>query len=201
MSGDARAFYTERLPAQVDRALDDARAHGDAPGSLWARLREVDAAIEARVGDERYFLAIEAGRMRATAAPAAPPFLTIVHEGNSFGALERAAGDSALGFLGAVAGLGRELRLTKRRVDELRRVEGCVGLTVRGEGGFALRTHFGSGAPPDEAHCRIALDADVFAALRAGETDAESAFLAGRVDIEGDVQKAMQLAVAILADD
>ena len=38
-------------------------------------------------------------------------------------------------------------------------------------------------------------------ALRAGETDAESAFLAGRVDIEGDVQKAMQLAVAILADD
>jgi len=201
MSGDARAFYLERLPEQFNRALDAERARSDAPESLYARLASVDAAIEARVGDARFHLEIDAGRMRASATATRAPFLTIVHEPESFAALERAAGDSALGFLGAVAGLGSEIRLTKRRIDELRRVEGCVGFTLAGDGGFSLRTHFGAGEPPTEPHCTITLDASLYEELRRGAIDAESAFLSGRVALEGDMQKAMQLAVAIMGED
>jgi putative sterol carrier protein len=42
---------------------------------------------------------------------------------------------------------------------------------------------------------------DVYADLRAGRLDAQNAFLSGKLELEGDVQLAMQLALAALSPD
>jgi hypothetical protein len=152
-------------------------------------------------GGGTFFLNIAAGRLVPGDAPARPPFVTLVQERASFERLVAEVGGSALGFLGALSGLAAELRLTKTRIEGFAAVRGSVRFEVRGEQGFALLTHFGSGAPPPEPTTSISVERDAYRALRSGELAAQDAFLSGRIQVEGDLQLAMQLALAALAPD
>ena len=67
--------------------------------------------------------------------------------------------------------------------------------------GFSLRTHFGSGPVPDEATASIVLAGPAYAQIRSGELKPADAFLSGAIDIEGDMQKAMELALALMSGD
>jgi hypothetical protein len=201
---DPRRFYTERIPEQFNRALERQEAAGESGRAVLEGMRGVDATIRIDVegqGGGRFFLNIAAGRMIAGSEPLQPPFLTVLQDRRAFERIAAEAGDSALALLGGLSGLAAEMRLTRSRLDNLRAVSGSMQFEVRGDGGFSLRTHFGPEPVPAEPDASIAVDEDAYRALRAGELDPQSAFLAGRIAIEGDLQLAMQLALAAIAPD
>jgi hypothetical protein len=201
---DPRTFFLEILPAQWNASLREQERAVEAAERLLAGLRGVDASIGVEIegeGGGRFFLNIAAGRLTPGETPEHPPFLTLRQDRASFERFAAEVGDSALGFLGALSGLAQEMRLTRARVDLLAGLSGCVRFELRGEGGFVLLTQFGAGPPPEAPRTSILVDRDAYRALRAGELNPQDAFLAGQIQVEGDMQLAMQLALAALAPD
>jgi hypothetical protein len=201
---DPRRFYGETIPRQWNASLDAQQAQGEPGRALYEAMRAVDATIRVDVrgaGGGCFFLNVREGRMSAGDAPAQAPFLSVVQEREAFERLAREAGDSALALLGGLSGLAGEMRLTRKRVESLAKLAGAVRFEVAGEGGFALVTHFGPGAVPDAPDASIRVDADAYRDLRNGRLDPAAAFMNGKIQVEGDVQLAMQLALAALAAD
>jgi len=204
MSENPRSFYTERIPAQFNRALERQEARGEDGRALLEDMRAVDGTLKVVVEGEDggvFYLNIRGGRMAAGETAAHPPFLTLVHDQEAFPRLRDEAGESALGFLGGLAGLAGDMKLTRARLANLAGLEGAMRFTLTGTGGFSLLTHFGPGEPPEEAACSIAVDADAYRQLRSGELNPQDAFLGGHIRVDGDMQMAMQLALAALSPD
>lgn len=201
---EPNVFYRERIPMQFNRALEDQGALGEEGRRVYDAMCAVDATIRVEVegeGGGTFFLNIAAGRMTAGARPAHPPFLTLLQDRRSFERLEREAGDSALALLGGLSGLAGEMRLTRNRIQNLRDVNGLVSFAVTGEDGFVLRTHFGAEPVPEEPKTTITVDEQAYRDLRSGTLDPQSAFMSEQIRIEGDLQTAMQLALAAIAPD
>jgi hypothetical protein len=199
-----RAFFTERLPAQFEAALREQERAAEAASRVLEGMRAVHATIRVDVrgeGGGTFFLNVSAGRMTPGESPLHAPFLTLVQERASFDRFVAEVGGSALGFLGALSGLAQELRLTQARIDLLAGIAGTVHFEVRGAEGFALLTHFGPGEPAATATTSIRVDRDAYLDLRAGRLNPQDAFLSGRIQLEGDLQLAMQLALAAVAPD
>lgn len=201
---DPKAFYTEQLPAQWNRALRDQERAVEAAKRTLDGMRAVDATLRVEVrgeGGGTFFLNVAGGVLTPGDAPAHPPFLTLVQERPDFERLVAEAGDSALGFLGGLSGLAGDMKLTRARLDQLAGVSGSLRFEVSGEGGFSLLTHFGPGAPAEEADASIRVKRRAYEALRSGEINPQDAFLDGSIEVGGDVQLAMQIALAALAPD
>ena len=197
-------FYGERIPAQFNRALDQQEARGEAGRRVYEAMRAVDATIRVDVAGEdggTFYLNIRAGRMSAEPRAAHAPFLTLIQDRSAFDRLASEAGDSALALLGGLAGMAGELALTRARVESLRAVDGLVRFEVTGEGGFVLATHFGPAPVPAEPKTRIRVDAEAYRDLRSGVLDPQLAFMNERIVVEGDMQAAMQLALAAVSPD
>jgi len=108
---------------------------------------------------------------------------------------------SALGMLGGLSGLAGEMKLTRARIDNLTGVGGSLQFTLRGDAGFTLLTHFGSDPVPEQPTTTITVDPEGYRKLRAGEIQAHEAFMSGLIQVEGDMQLAMKLALAALSPD
>ena len=213
MSGDEAVadFYRERVPAQYNAGLDAQRAAAATDPAARALLEEMEAvraSIVVVVDRETFAFDVEHGTMTSVPSPSRAPFLVLRHAGTDFEALRGACGESLLGFLGALAGLGDEMRITAQRVRSLRELAGGVVLDRHGEGGFVLEAWFGvaedgTAGPQDlpEPATTIRLDAATYAQLRNGALDAQDAFLAGDVPIEGDEGLAIGLALAAMSPD
>jgi putative sterol carrier protein len=119
----------------------------------------------------------------------------------AYGRLAREAGDSAMALLGGLSGLAGEMKLTQERIDNLADVKGMLKFTVAGANGFELFTHFGTDPVPDEPTASITVDEEAYRDLRSGELNPQDAFMNGRIQIEGDMQMAMQLALAAISPD
>jgi len=207
---DAQSFYTDRIPSQFNRAFEEQHtlaSAADAPpeaSQLFEAMLGVDTTICIEVkGAEGspFYLNIESGRMEGGTAAQQPVLLTLVQDAKAFEVLARASGDSALGFLGGLAGLAGELQLTASRVGALREIEGCFGFELKGDDGFSVLTHFGTGPRPPEAQATIRVESKAYEKLQSGELNPMEAFMNGAIDIEGDMQKAMQLALALVGGD
>jgi hypothetical protein len=201
---DPRTFFLESLPAQWNAALREQERSVEAAQRLLDGMRGVDATIRVEIQGERggtFFLNIASGLLTPGDSPAHTPCLTLVQDRASFERFAAEVGDSALGFLGALSGLAQEMRLTRGRIDLLGGLAGCVRFEMRGEGGFALLTHFGAGPLPAAPTTSITVEREAYRALRAGELNPQDAFLTGQIHVEGDLQLAMQLALAALAPD
>lgn len=197
-------FYGERLPAQFNRALDAQEALGDEGRKVYDGMRAVDATIRVEVegeGGGTFHLNIAGGRMSADAADAHPPFLTLFQDRRAFERIAREAGDSAMALLGGLSGLAGEMKLTKARIDNLVFVNGLVHFEVTGDDGFVLRTHFGSDPLPAAPDTTITVDEAAYQDLRSGRLDPQQAFMNQQIVVEGDMQMAMQLALAAIAPD
>lgn len=204
MTVEPRDFYEVRLPHQFNRALETQQARGEDAQPLLGRLESVNASIRVDVAGEgggTFFLDIENGRMRPAASPASPPFLTLIQDRRAFERIAAEAGDSAMALLGGLSGLAGEMHLTPMRIENLSAVAGLVHIEVTGEGGFVVRTHLGTGPIPDAPDTTIELDEDAYRDLRSGALDPQSAFMNQQIRVEGDMQKAMQLALAAIAPD
>jgi len=204
-SADAPArFYAERIPAQFNRALEHQRSLGEPGRRLYDAMRAVDATIRVDVhgpGGGTFFLNIRAGHMSADPTAAHAPFFTLLQDRRAFDRLSREAGDSALALLGGLSGIAGELVLTRARVENLRAVDGLVRFEVTGDDGFAIGTHFGTAPVPTQAKTRISVDAEVYRDLRSGALDPQSAFMNQQIRVEGDMQAAIQLALAAVSSD
>jgi len=200
---DPDDFYTEQIPAQWNRMLDAQQALGEQGRSVFEGMIAVDATIRVNIIDEgdSYFMNIEAGRMSAGENAAHPPFLTLLQNRAAYERLAAEAGDSAMALLGGLSGLAGEMKLTQQRIDNLSDVKGLLRFIVTGENGFELLTQFGTDPIPDEPAATISIDADAYRDLRSGELNPQDAFMNGRIKIEGDMQMAMQLALAAISPD
>lgn len=198
------SFYAERLPAQFNRALDAQQALGEDGRKVYEGMLAVDACIRVEVegeGGGTFHLNIEQGRMSAGDVPARPPFLTLFQDRRAFDRIAREAGDSAMALLGGLSGLAGEMKLTKARIDNLAFVNGLVHFEVTGDEGFVLRTHFGTEPVPAEPNTTIRVAEAAYQDLRGGKLDPQSAFMNQQIVVEGDMQMAMQLALAAIAPD
>jgi len=201
---DPRTFYTQRLPEQFDRALREQERAVESARQVLEGMRAVDATIRVEVegeGGGTFFLNIAGGRLSAGDEPSHPPFLTLLQDRAAFERLAAEAGESALGFLGGMSGLAGEMKLTRGRLDHLAGVQGSLRFQVTGEAGFALVTHFGTGPVPAEPDAQISVAPEAYRALRSGTLEPQDAFLSGQIAVEGDMQLAMQIALAALSPD
>jgi hypothetical protein len=201
---DPKTFFRERFPAQLNRALAEQEQTAAAAQRTLDGMRAVEATIRFVVGGAdggTFFVNLETGRSSAGDAAAHAPFLSIALDRAHYEPLFREAGDNVLGFLGGISGMGAPVKLTKTRVAQIAEVGGTLHFELTGEGGFQLLARFGEGDPAAPADTTIRVDTEAFRELRAGKLEPQEAFLAGKIAVEGDMQKAMQLALAVLSPD
>ncbi len=197
-------YYRERLPGQFNRMLADQEQAVEDAQRVLASMRAVTATIRVEVrgdGGGTFFLNVEGGRMQPAEAPTREPFLTLIQDRTAYERVVEEAGDSALGMLGGLSGLAGEMKLTQGRIENLAGVTGCLAFTVSGERGFTLLTHFGADPVPEQPDTTITVNESGYADLRAGRIDPQQAFMGGTIKVEGDMQLAMQLALAALSPD
>jgi putative sterol carrier protein len=208
-ANDPAHFYEERVPAQFNRTLDEqasaAEGGDEAAGRLLEGMRSVNATIAVVVQDggdaQRFCLNVENGRMAAASAAASSPFMTLIHDMGTFAVLERESGDSILGFLGALAGMQDAMKLTSQRIQNLHGLAGSLRFELTGDQGMMLIVHFGDDPVPAEPSCTIRISGDAYGQLRSGELAPMDAFMNGAIEVEGDMQMAMQMALAAMSPE
>jgi putative sterol carrier protein len=205
---DPRTFYTERVPAQFNRTLEAQEglaAEDAAAARLLAGMRSVKATIGIVVRGQSdastFHLNIAEGQMQAGEQPSHEPFMTLVHDLPSLATLQRESGDSVLGFLGALAGMQEDMKLTSQRIQNLNGLAGSLAFELTGGDPLTMTAVFGGGPVPDEPTCTIRIDAAAYADLRSGALPPQDAFMGGQIQVEGDMQMAMQLALAVLSPE
>jgi putative sterol carrier protein len=202
-------FYQERVPAQFNRTLaeqESAATEGDeAAGRLLEGMHSVNASIVVVVrdgdGEQQFHLNVESGRMSASESATVAPFMTLSHDLATFAVLERESGDSILGFLGALAGMQDDMKLTSQRIQNLHGLAGSLRFELTGDQAMVLIVHFGDGPMPEEATCSIRISGDAYGQLRSGELAPMDAFMNGAIEVEGDMQMAMQMALAAMSPE
>jgi hypothetical protein len=203
-SPDPQTFYTQDLPGQWNRNLDEQERLGEEGREVCEGMKAVNATIRVDLldTDVSYFLNIEGGRMKAGDCAAHPPFLTLRQNDAAYEQISSGSTTgSPMAVLGGLAGLGLEMRLTQQRIDDLADVSGLLKLIVRGDDGFDLYTHFGTEPIPEEPTAAVVLDADTYHDLRSGELHPQQAFMNDQIQIEGDMDMVFQLALAVMAPD
>lgn len=206
---EASEFYRSHVPAQFNRTLASQREDAltsPVAARVLAEMEAVRASIVVElIGGEAaqasFVYDIDRGQMKLVDAPTHLPFLVLAHSLADFENLRRECGDSLLGFLGGLAGLGDEMRLTSQRVRSLRELSGSVVFERIGDGGFALEASFGVAERTTEPRATIRLDEATYARLRRGELDPQDAFLAGEIEVLGDEAMAIELALTALSPD
>ena len=201
---DPETFFGQRFPAQLNRALAEQEQIAAAAQRALEGMRAVDATIRFVVtgaGGGTFFVNLAAGRSTAASAAAQPPFLTVLLDHAHYEPLLREAGDNVLGFLGGLSGMGAAIKLTRNRVAQIAEVGGTLLFELTGDGGFRLLARLGAGDPTEPADTSIRVDTAAYRELRAGKLEPQEAFLAGKIAVEGDMQRAMQLALAVLSPD
>lgn len=201
---DPQSFYSEHIPTQFNRALEEQEALGEDGRRVYDGMRAVNATIRVEIKGEGgigIFLNIADGRMEAGDAAAHPPFLTLLQDRRAYERLAREAGNSAMALLGGLSGLAGEMKLTRSRIENLAHVKGLVLFEVTGDDGFALLTHFGTDPIPAAPTTTIRVDEQAYRDLRSGTLDPQSAFMNQQILVEGDMQAAMQLALAAVSPD
>jgi len=197
-------FYTETVPEQWNRALHEQERAVEAAQRTLDAMRAVNATIRVVVSGAEggtFHMNVEGGRMHAGESPAREPFLTVVQDRPAFERLAREAGDSALALLGGLSGLSGEMKLTAGRLRNLMALKGTLRFEVTGPEGFTLLTHFGPDPIADEPDTSISVSPEAYQDLRSGRLEPQNAFMSGQIQVAGDMQLAMQLALAALSPD
>lgn len=200
---DPHTFYGQRIPEQWNRMLEEQQALGEEGRRVYEGMAAVNATIRVDLTDsgDRWFMNIAAGRMTSGDRADHAPFLTLLQDRAAYERLAAEAGDSAMALLGGLSGLAGEMKLTQERIENLADVKGLLKFQVRGDDGFELLTHFGTDPVPDEPATSISIDDETYGELRSGALNPQDAFMNGRIQIEGDMQMAMQLALAAISPD
>jgi len=74
--------------------------------------------------------------------------------------------------------------------------DGVAKFTIEGEGAIMIDGD-GARAGDDEAEVTLSADPDTFQAILSGDLNATSAFMSGKLTVDGDMGKAMQLGAVL----
>lgn len=74
--------------------------------------------------------------------------------------------------------------------------DGCAKFVINGEGGIVIDSD-GVRAGDDDADVTLTADADVFQSILEGDLNATTAFMTGKLAVDGDMGLAMQLGAAL----
>jgi putative sterol carrier protein len=74
--------------------------------------------------------------------------------------------------------------------------DGTAKFVIEEEGSIIIDEN-GARAADDEAEVTLTADADTFKSILDGELDATAAFMSGRLSVDGDMGKAMQLGTVL----
>jgi hypothetical protein len=185
--------------------LPQAFAEAGLPEAVKGASVRLGVRLEGEGGGEWTFQ-IQDGSLRVKAEPREQTALTIVQGvddwrgalwGGRGGAIGKLA--SAIFRPGQAAGAGPlaggEGLLTPGALSQLGRLDGMLRMAVTGgEGGdWQVGLKLGPGAIPEQPAATITLTAEDAAAMERGELDPLEAFVAGGLQVEGDVSLLMQV--------
>ncbi len=207
MTETPQQYYGVSLPTEFNRLLAEQEAAASADEAaqrVLTGMKAVNATLRIEVtgeGGGEFFLNLSGGVMSSSDTPAHDPFMAMIQDLDGYRRLVHEAGDSVLGLLGSLSGLSGQMKLTQARIDALAGVTGSLDFSVSGDGGFDVRVHFGSDPVPEEPTTTIRVDREGYQKLRSGSVEPHEAFMGGLIQVEGDMQLAMQLALAALSPD
>jgi hypothetical protein len=196
-------FFRKQVPEEWNRRLDEELARGGAGAERARKMQAISFGLEAEVtGAEggRYALGVENGRMRPLDGPPADRLVRLSMSTADWRRLAEEIGPSPLALLGGIAG-SRDFVLTGARLALLREVGGTFRLQVTGADEWGLTLHFGDGAPSEPPATEIAIGGEQYRQLREGALDLQGAFMTGQLQLRGNVEAAMKLALAFLAPE
>lgn len=198
---DPADYFAKQVPEAWNQRLQDERARGEEAAERVAQMCETAFALEVDVADHGVFhLVVENGEMAARDAASADPLVTMKLGREDLDALEDSVGAQPMDLLGGVGGVS-DFVLTPARIDGLRSVSGTMRLEVVGDSPWGVLLHFDPPPVPAEPTVRVGIPAAEFAALISGELDLQGAFMTGKLEMEGDVEVPMKIAMAIMAPE
>lgn len=105
--------------------------------------------------------------------------------GDAFGAMRKAGGDREPSF---------------ESLEPIRSLDGLVRVVLAGDvgGDWSLAIKLGPGAIPDEPNATVTIQADDAAAMERGELDPLQAFMAGRIEVMGDMTLVLQMQAVLM---
>jgi hypothetical protein len=196
---DATDYFVKRVPEAWNRRLEEQVARGSDGAELLAKMRAADFALEIVHDGAAFHLRVERGQMRALPAADPKPLVTLGLSAADRERLEASVGASPMSLLGGVAG-NADFVLTPARIAALGEVTGTMRLEVTGERAFGVVLHFG--APPiPPATTTVSVADEEFDKLIAGSLDLQGAFMTGKLQLAGDVEVPMKMAMAIMSPE
>jgi len=198
--GSTASYFEKRVPEAWNRRLAEQVARGPDGAELLAKMRAADFALEVVVAEgERFHLRVAGGEMSAAASVDPKPVVTLGLRESDCARLEGSVGASPMSLLGGVAG-NPDFVLTPARLDALRQVQGTMRIEVTGDAPWGVVLHFG--APPvPEPTTTVAIDDETFAKLLSGGLDLQGAFMTGKLNLGGNVEVPMKMAMAIMTPE
>jgi putative sterol carrier protein len=198
--GTAASYFEKRVPDAWNRRLEEQQARGAEGAELLAKMHAADFALEVALDEgERYHLRVDGGTMRSAAQADPKPVITLGLSRDACQSLEHTVGASPMSLLGGVAG-NPDFVLTPARLDALRTIEGTMKIEVTGATPWGVVLHFG--APPiPEVTTTVAIGDEAFAQLLSGALDLQGAFMTGKLNLGGDVEVPMKMAMAIMTPE
>ena len=85
-------------------------------------------------------------------------------------------------------------------LEPIRRIDGLVRVVLAGDegGDWSLSVKLGPGAIPPDPTATLTIDAEDAAAIECGELDPMQAFMAGRIEVIGDMALVLQLQATLM---
>jgi len=196
----AAEYFEKRVPQAWNERLAAQAARGAEGKDQLAKMRAVEFALEVEVGASgRFHLLVERGEMRTSPSSHPDPLVTLGLSEADCARLEATVGPSPMNLLGGVGG-NPDFVLTPSRVAALREIEGTMRIEVKGAQDWGVVVHFG--APPVPAATTTVSIADAeFAQLLSGALDLQGAFMTGKLQLGGNVEVPMKMAMAIMTPD
>jgi hypothetical protein len=195
----ARDFFTLQVPAEWNRRLAQEEARG---GDRVAKLRAAAFDLEVRVdGAEggHFHLRVDEGRMSSSPDAGGEPLVILTLAAGEFRRLAEEVGPSPMALLGGIGG-DKDFALTGGRVSALRELRGTLRLEVTGDDPWGLLVHFGPGPVPEPA-TTIQIGSEEYRGIREGSLDLQGAFMTGKLMLDGDLEIAMKLAMAMMSPE
>ena len=110
-----------------------------------------------------------------------------VLSGSAFDGLREAAGE-------------RDSGAALEALEPIRALEGLVRIVLAGDAGgdWSLSIKLGPGGIPDEPNATLTIQAEDAAAIERGELDPLQAFMAGRIEVLGDMTLVLQMQAVLM---
>ncbi len=193
-------YFEKRVPKAWNDRLAEQAARGAAGMDQLAKMRAAEFALEIEVGASgRFHLVVERGEMRTTASVHPDPLVTLGLSESDCAQLEATVGPSPMNLLGGVGG-NPDFVLTPARVSALREIEGTMRIEVTGSQAWGVVVHFG-GPPVPVATTTVSIADAEFTQLLSGALDLQGAFMTGKLQLGGNVEVPMKMAMAIMTPD